>query len=504
MRTILLNLLSIIHFFSIAGLAAYGLHRIWMIRCWLKLPRAPLTSGSPLPLRNPVPMVTIQVPLFNESLVAARIIDAVAAFDWPANRLEIQILDDSTDETRPIVDARVAYWTGKGMPISAICRSSRTGYKAGALAHGLQQAKGEYIAIFDADFVPNPDFLKQTIPCFVSPDIGMVQARWEFLNAGASWLTRLQALLLSAHFGIEHAVRCGRGLFFNFNGTAGVWRKSAILSAGGWQSDTVTEDLDLSYRAQLAGWRFVYTHDVVVPSELPVTLADFRTQQERWSKGAIQTARKLLPKIFAAKIPAPVKCEAATHLLANCCWVFGFIATLTLYPVLINRIGIGVYQILWLDLPLFLLTGIAVLAYYAIYGRSANLPQSLLILPVLPAASIGLAPFFSLAVIKGLFQKGGAFVRTPKFGFQDNAPVRRMSFNAGNQVSINLFINILLFLYTLIPVWFAWGRETWPAIPFLCLFPTGFAIVIVHDLHETIINYRFFQSLRRFLSKIPI
>jgi hypothetical protein len=243
---------------------------------------------------------------------------------------------------------------------------------------------------------------------------------------------------------------------------------------------------------------------VVVPSELPVTLADFRTQQERWSKGAIQTARKLLPKIFAAKIPVPVKIEAAAHLLANCCWVFGFIATLTLYPVLINRIGIGVYQIIWLDLPLFVLTGIAILAYYAIFGRNDQQARPLLILPLLPAASIGVAPFFSYAVICGLFQKGGAFVRTPKFGFLENSPVRRASFNADNQVLVNLVINILLLLYTLAPVWFAWGRETWPAVPFLCLFPAGFALVIIHDLHETMINHRIFQSLRRFLSKIPI
>ena len=263
--------------------------------------------------------------------------------------------------------------------------------------------------------------------------------------------------------------------FFNFNGTAGIWRKSAIVSAGGWQSDTVTEDLDLSYRAQLAGWRFVYIHDVEVPSELPVTLADFRSQQERWSKGAIQTARKLLSRVLTASLPVSVKVEAAAHLLANCCWVFGFMATLTLYPVLINRIGIGVYQVLWIDLPLFLFTGGAVLLYYLIHGVKSGLNASLLALPLLPAASIGLAPFFSLAVFKGIFQKGGQFSRTPKFGILENTTKRMAGSIDASNACMNLLTNLTLFIYMLMPVWFSLGRGTWPAIPFLMSFPCRFS-----------------------------
>ncbi|MFZ2633534.1 MAG: glycosyltransferase [Desulfosalsimonadaceae bacterium] len=486
MWTYILNLLTVIHFLAIAGLALYGIHRIWLIRCWLTQTQPDADERPKFLSVEDVPVVTVQIPLFNEPLVAGRIIDAVAAFDWPMEKLEIQVLDDSSDETRGIVAERAAWWSAKGLDIVAISRTHRTGFKAGALAEGLHRAKGEYIGVFDADFVPRPDFLKQTLPYFDRPDIGMVQARWGFLNAGYSWLTRLQALLLSTHFGIEHAVRCSRGLFFNFNGTAGVWRKAAILSSGGWQSDTVTEDLDLSYRAQLAGWRFVYAHNVVVPSELPVTLSDFRTQQERWGKGAIQTARKLLPKIFAANVPVAVKMEAAAHLLANCCWMLGFIATLTLYPVLLNRIGIGVYQIVWMDLPLFLLTGIAVLAYYILYGWRTRQKHPLFVLSLLPAVSIGLAPFFSMAVIKGMIQKGGMFTRTPKFGILDNMPVRQFYSRVNRHVLTNLMINIPLLVYTLAPVCFAWGRETWPAIPFLCLFPAGFVIVITHDFCELI------------------
>jgi cellulose synthase/poly-beta-1,6-N-acetylglucosamine synthase-like glycosyltransferase len=290
-------------------------------------------------------------------------------------------------------------------------------------------------------------------------------------------------MLLSTHFDIEHEVRYRKGLFFNFNGTAGIWRKTAIESAGGWASDTVTEDLDLSYRAQMAGWRFVYASRVEVLSELPVTLSDFRRQQDRWGKGAIQTARKLLPKIMASSLPIPVKIEAVAHLMANVCWVFGFIATLTLYPMLLNRIGIGVYHILWLDLPLFLLAGVAVMAYYMIYELRSGRKGMLWVLPLLPAASIGLAPFFSLTVVKGLVQKGGVFERTPKFGITDSRPAT-FHFTFQSQVVIHLLMNIPLLIYTLVPVLFAWHRGTWPAIPFLCFFPLGFFIVMANDAFE--------------------
>jgi cellulose synthase/poly-beta-1,6-N-acetylglucosamine synthase-like glycosyltransferase len=416
--------------------------------------------------------------------VARRIIDAVASLDWPDEKLQIQVLDDSDDDTRTITRQRTAYWKLKGRQISLFRRRHRIGYKAGALSAGLKQDSGEFIAVFDADSVPQPDFLQQTIPYFKQSDIGMVQARWTFLNAKYSWLTRLQALLLSSHFGVEHRVRCHRGLFFNFNGTAGIWRKSAIETAGGWQADTVTEDLDLSYRAQLIGWRFVYVHDVLVPSELPVILVDFRSQQERWSKGAIQTARKLIPRLLTASLPLSVKVESMAHLLANCCWLFGFSATLTLYPVLLNRIGIGVHHVLWIDLPLFLFTGGAVLMYYLLYGIRSRSMSSLLVLPLLPATSIGLAPFFSLAVVKGMIQKGGVFTRTPKFGIIENTVRQSFYFSGFEKGFVHLLVNLVLFTYMIAPVLFSLDRGTWLAVPFLCLFPAGFFLIIVCDFQE--------------------
>jgi len=484
MTQLALNLFTILHFLSICGLALYGVHRIWMIGCWCRNASRSETVPGPL-WSGGQPAVTVQVPLYNESMVAGRIIDAVASFDWPADKLHIQILDDSTDATGEIVKERVAHWSLRGKDIDVIHRSRRTGYKAGALAEGLIRAKGEFIAIFDADFVPGADFLERALPYFTTADVGMVQTKWGFLNADDSWVTRLQSILLSTHFGIEHLVRYSRGLFFNFNGTAGIWRKAAIESSGGWSSDTVTEDLDLSYRAQIAGWRFVYVDHIVVLSELPVTLSDFRRQQERWGKGAIQTAVKLLPEIVTSSLPLPVKIEAAAHLLANFCWLFGFIATTTLYPVLLNRVGIGVYQIIWFDLPLFLLTGVAVVVYYMIYGLWSGKGEQLWGLPLLPAASIGLAPYFSLAVIKGLIYKGGVFQRTPKFGFKGRSSGK---FHPAlhSHIFLNLAINLPLLMYTLVPVLFAWQRGTWFAVPFLCFFPLGFTIVIANDGFELV------------------
>lgn len=544
MNTALLNILTFIHFISIGGLALYGLHRIWLLVCWWKERRNDSSDASRatdinlepsccavfresstgiLPMSDgDLPLITVQVPLYNEALVAARIIDAVAAFDWPKDKLEVQILDDSSDETSRIVKERIACWTEKGVCIYGIFRKDRTGYKAGALENGLKQSRGKFVAIFDADFIPSPDFLRKTVPHFYSDAIGMIQTRWGFLNSRCSWLTRLQSLLLSPHFGIEHKIRSARHLFFNFNGTAGIWRKEAIESAGGWQDDTVTEDLDLSYRAQLAGWKFIYLNDVIVPSELPLSLSDFRCQQERWSRGSIQTAIKILPILISSSLPLAVKIESIAHLMANFCWLLGFIVTITLYPVLLYRIDMGIYHLLWIDLPLFLISSGAILAYYFVYNVFTRKIHTLITIPLLPLISIGLSPCFALSVLKGVFQKGGVFARTPKFGISDNTykctniisstdesaekstqyqaqspgsllsrnPSRVLSTDISsifhNQGIKNLLLNIPLFLYSLLPVLFTWHSERWLAILFLSLFPLGFLIIIGNDIYSVI------------------
>ena len=352
----LLNLgpiVTVIHFSALGALALYGVHRLWLLVCWWQLRNRPAPVQR-TPLTENLPMVTVQLPIFNERFVAKRLIDAVALLDWPAERLEIQVLDDSTDDTTMLAAERVAYWSQRGVDICHLHRSHRRGFKAGALAEGLALARGELVAIYDADFTPPPDFLYETVPRFHDPHVGMVQTRWGFNNAEHSLLTGVQALLLGPHFSIEHQVRFRRGLFFNFNGTAGIWRRQAIETAGGWRADTVTEDLDLSYRAQLAGWRFVYLDHYEVPSELPISLAAFRSQQQRWAKGSVQTARRILPKLLKQGLPTAVKVEALAHLLANLCWLLGTIIFLTLYPTIVTRVGIGPWEIVRLDLPLFL------------------------------------------------------------------------------------------------------------------------------------------------------
>ncbi|MCZ7582922.1 MAG: glycosyltransferase [Deltaproteobacteria bacterium] len=328
---IAMKLIVAAYFLTLAGLAVFGTHRYLLLYLYRKNRRR---RNAPPAGRFAVwPRVTVQLPLYDEMYVAKRLIDAACGLDYPKDRLEVQVLDDSDDETRGVVDDAVDRWRGKGFNVRAVRRLSREGFKAGALAYGLERASGEFVAVFDADFVPPPDFLKKTVPYFTDASIGMVQTRWTHLNENYSLATRLQALYLDGHFVIEHAARCWSGRFFNFNGTAGVWRRQAIDDAGGWQHDTITEDLDLSYRAQLAGWKFHYLLDVETPAEVPALLSGFRTQQFRWTKGSIETALKLLPRIWRAALPLRVKLEATVHLTGNLAYLLVAAPLSTLRPV---------------------------------------------------------------------------------------------------------------------------------------------------------------------------
>jgi cellulose synthase/poly-beta-1,6-N-acetylglucosamine synthase-like glycosyltransferase len=485
------HILTLVHFTALGGLALYGMHRLWLLYCWRcerRVSAAPSTEPSEPSGGHRYPFVTVQLPLYNERFVAARLLDAAASLQWPLERLEIQVLDDSDDDTCAIVAERALYWSQRGVRIEVVRREGREGFKAGALAFALQRAQGELVAVFDADFVPPADFLNRTVPLFGDVEVGMVQARWGFVNEEHSWFTAIQALLLGPHFSIEHWVRWRRGLFFNFNGTAGIWRRIAIESAGGWQSDTVTEDLDLSYRAQLAGWRFVYLDDLNVPSELPVTLSAFRCQQQRWAKGSVQTAKKILPRLLAAPLPLRVKAEALAHLLANFGWLLGAIVTLTLYPAACSRVGVGLYDLMRLDLPLFVGASGAILLYFYIHARRSEGRCSLLALPLLPVLSIGLAPSIALSVLRGTLSRGGVFQRTPKYGLKGRERLRGRAAVYRQPTFPYLALNSALLGYTLLPLGFAWQRGTWPALPFFFLFPLGFLLVIGKDLQELLQN----------------
>jgi cellulose synthase/poly-beta-1,6-N-acetylglucosamine synthase-like glycosyltransferase len=488
MMSLTTTLLWMIHMAALSGLSLYGVHRIWLLVLWRR-ERVQSCRPEKPPVMGTRPQVTIQLPLYNERFVAIRLLDASARQDWPKDCLEIQVLDDSTDSTREIVDERVRFWRDRGVRMSVLRRNGRSGFKAGALTCGMQRAIGEFIAVFDADFLPGRDFLLRTVPYFTDAKVGMVQCRWGFLNEEHSWLTRIQALFLAAHFRIEHWVRFRYGMCFNFNGTAGIWRKTAIADAGGWTCDTVTEDLDISYRAQLKGWRFVYLDDYAVPSELPTTLAAFRNQQERWAKGSIQTARKLLPMIFSSKtLGLRAKLEASAHLLANAGWLLCMMLTLTLYPAVKVNGAVIAPHLLWMEVWLFLFSSGAVLLYFFIYTRrfQPSLKWHLLLIPVL---SIGMAPALALAVISGLLTKGGIFHRTPKYGVMGRTRPVGFRFPYESRFLRAMIVNIPLFFYTLLPVLFLWQTRKW-AVFFPVLFPMGFAWVIAGDIRDALAGLR--------------
>lgn len=367
------------------------------------------------------PSVTVQLPLYNERYVAERAIRALAALEYPKDLLEVQVLDDSTDSTSDVVTRVVSELCQRGVHIHHIRRMTRTGFKAGALADGLVTASGDLIAIFDADFIPHPDFLLQIVGEFDTADVGMVQARWSHINEDHSLLTKTQALQLDAHFTLEHGVRAAKGLFFNFNGTAGVWRKEAIRDGGGWQADTLTEDLDLSYRAQLSGWRFVYRDDVAVPAELPVEIAAYRQQQQRWAQGGAQSARKLLPTILRARLPRNVKCEATWHLLTHFAYPLLVLVTLAGLALGLTADSLSARWVLAADgvLLTFAMASLGVFYGVTAEARGGRWGKRLFLVPAIMILGAGIALSQTLAVIRGLAGRRTPFLRTPKYDIAD-------------------------------------------------------------------------------------
>jgi cellulose synthase/poly-beta-1,6-N-acetylglucosamine synthase-like glycosyltransferase len=380
-----------LYFVTLVILAVFGLHRYVMVYLYLRYKDR---RALPAPLPAKLPRVTIQLPLFNEMYVVDRLLESVSKVRYPRDLLEIQVLDDSTDETAAIASAAAERYREQGLDIQYLHRDDRRGFKAGALEEGLRAAKGEFVLIFDADFVAPPDILEKTLGHFQDPGVGMVQVRWGHVNRDYSLLTQVQSVLLDGHFVLEHGGRNRAGRFFNFNGTAGVWRREAIVDAGGWQHDTLTEDLDLSYRAQMRGWRFVFVQDVVSPAEIPVEMNSFKSQQHRWAKGSVQTCKKLLPSILAAGLPLPVKIEAAFHLTANFAYPLMVLLSVLMFPAMVIRYNMGWYEMMIVDVPLFLGATMSVCSFYLLSQREVfgdGWRGRLKYLPAVLAVGIGLS-----------------------------------------------------------------------------------------------------------------
>ncbi len=465
-------------------LAFYGIHRYQLVWLYFKN-RKNAAKWSEPPMRfgeGQLPFVTVQLPIFNEQFVIDRLIEAVCRLDYPRDRFEIQVLDDSTDETtvvaREIVERYARGFAGmEPQPIVYLHRRNREGYKAGALDKGLDVARGEFVAIFDADFVPPPQWVMQVIHHFAEPEIGMVQTRWTHLNRNYSFLTQVEAILLDGHFVLEHGGRSRAGVFFNFNGTAGMWRRETISTAGGWQHDTLTEDTDLSYRAQLVGWKFKYLQDVECPAELPIEMTAFKTQQARWAKGLIQTGKKILPRVLKSDAPWHTKLEAWYHLTANISYPLMIVLSVLLMPAMIIRSWQGYIQMLLIDFPLFIASTMSVSTFYMVsqkelYPRSWYM--SILYVPfVMALGGIGLTITNTKAVLEALFGVKSAFARTPKYsvkkkGERSQAKVYR------KRLGIVPWIEMAIGCYFAWTVYYAITTENYFTVPFLVLFVFGY------------------------------
>ena len=457
------------------GLSAYGVHRYFIIYLYLKN-----RKRAPVPARyfDQLPKVTVQLPIFNEVYVVERLLRSVSELDYPRELLQIQVLDDSTDDTRELVSSCAKELGQRGFNVQCIHRVDRTGFKAGALATGLEAAEGEFLCILDADFVPKPDLLKSTIHFFTDPKIGMIQTRWGHLNRGYSLLTRMQAIFLDGHLLLEQTARSRSGRFFNFNGTAGLWRRSCIEQSGGWQHDTLCEDLDLSYRAQLAGWKFIFLADVVTPAELPVDMNGFKSQQHRWTKGSVQTCKKLLPTIWRSPLPFFIKLEATGHLMSNFAYLLLALLCILLHPSSGAPTG-GWLRTLTIDVPIFLAASVSVAVFYVCAQRELR-PRTwlkeLVYLPCLLALGVGLSLNNARAVLEALFNHKSDFTRTPKYGIERKSqpwrsckyrPVKRMLPLA--ELAFAIYFSYFL--------WFAIEHKQFLSVPFLLMFQSGFLYV---------------------------
>ncbi len=470
---------------SLLILFTFGSHGFIMIYYYLKHRHKRDDFSSQL---ESYPVVTLQLPIYNEMYVIERLIKTVCEMDYPIDKLEIQVLDDSTDETVEIVDNIVKEYKLQGFDIHHIHRTDRSGYKAGALKEGLKVAKGEFVGIFDADFIPRKNFLKIVLPFFKDPKIGMVQTRWEHLNRAYSLVTQIQALALDGHFVLEQQVRNKAGYFINFNGTSGVWRKECIFDAGNWEADTLTEDLDLSYRAQLKGWKFRYLTDFSTPSEVPSEINSLKSQQFRWTKGAIETARKMLFRVWMAKLPLKTKIMCTFHLTNNIVFPFILLACLLNMPIVLIK-NTGLYDTYFLFMSVFVLAFIASFLFYLYSQKDVyeDWRSRILLFPVFMAGSMGFAINNTKAVFEALINKKSEFVRTPKYGIEgDKDKWQDKKYVHKKFVKFSVILELLVALYSLACVVVSAVTLQISAIPFQLMYTFGFGLVAYLSIKHVI------------------
>src|SRR5687767_4518692 len=473
----------ILYFTILAVLAVYGGYRVkqvidfWRYRKFIPEPKGKFAEQD-------LPVITVQLPLFNEMYVVERLVKAVTEIDYPRKKLEIQVLDDSTDETVRLAEATVAKYARKGFDIHYLHRSDRTGFKAGALEQGLKVAKGELLAIFDADFVPKHDCLRKLVDFFTDPRVGCAQMRWSHINGRYNLLTRLQTIMRDGHFVVEQTTRNRTGGFFNFNGTAGIWRRQAIESSGGWQHDTLTEDTDLSFRAQLMGWKFVYLLDEEAPAEIPVEINAFKAQQRRWAKGVMQVGIKLYPRIWRSHLPMRVRLEMFFRLTGNISYPLMIVASFLQFPLLLVRYNQPFYHLMIVDLPLLFFSSISVFLFYgtAVWYLDEKRAPRLLHLPLVMALGIGLAFSNARAVLEALLGIKSEFVRTPKYQVENSNDETWKKKKYKRKRGLLPLLELGFSFYFLVAILYAGHFRMWGTIPFLLLFFIGFGYMGVMSI----------------------
>ena len=486
--------LMIIYTLSLAFIFIYSIAQLHLVIKYLKYHKRAGNEGSSVPIAadKDLPFVTVQLPIFNELYVVERLIDTVARFDYPGDKFEIQVLDDSTDETVEISRSKVAEWRQKGINIELVTRKQRTGFKAGALQEGLKTAKGEFIAIFDADFVPAKDFLKHTIPYFLAdPKIGVVQTRWEHLNKTYSFLTRVQAFALDAHFTIEQKGRNAGGYFINFNGTAGVWRRACIDDAGGWQADTLTEDLDLSYRAQVRGWKFTYLEDFGSPAELPMVMNAIKSQQFRWTKGGAETAKKNIGLIWSSKIRLGQKLHGTAHLLSSTVFLCVLMCSLLSIPLLLVKNSMPSYATYFILMSFFIISLIflGIFYYCSIFRRFKSRFRAfghfIAMFPIFLAMMMGISLHNALAVLEGLLGFKSPFIRTPKFNLSSKNKTWKSNKYLKKSISLLTVVEAFLSVYFLSGIAIAFYFTDYGLLPFHLMLTLGFGAVFYYSMKHS-------------------